>query len=70
MEDCLILLCSDGLCDNDFLEENWAEHLEPLISGDADLQSGLFKLVDLANEHNGHDNITAVLLRIKLKPDF
>ena len=69
-EDCLILLCSDGLSDNDFIEENWKEHLEPLISGDAALQSGLFKLIDLANQHNGHDNITAVLLRIKLKPDF
>ncbi|MEY4517478.1 MAG: hypothetical protein RLZZ499_77, partial [Cyanobacteriota bacterium] len=23
-----------------------------------------------ANEHNGHDNITAILLRIKLKPDL
>ncbi|MEL6500133.1 MAG: serine/threonine phosphatase [Cyanobacteria bacterium J06623_1] len=69
-EDCLILLCSDGLSDNDFIEDNWLEHLEPLISSDANLQDGLFKLIDLANEHNGHDNITAVLLRIKLKPDF
>ena len=69
-EDCLILLCSDGLSDNDFIEENSKQYLEPLIGTDANLQNGLFKLVDLANEHNGHDNITAVLLRIKLKPDL
>ena len=69
-EDCLILLCSDGLADNNFIEDSWQQHLEPLIATDADLQNGLFKLVDLANKHNGHDNITAVLLRIKLKPDF
>jgi protein phosphatase len=69
-EDCLILLCSDGMSDNDFIEKNWSQHLEPLISSQANLQDGLFKLVDLANEHNGHDNITAILLRIKLKPDF
>ena len=69
-EDCLLLLCSDGLSDNDFVEQNWSEHLEPLISSDANLQKGLFKLIDLANEHNGHDNITAILLRIKLRPDF
>jgi protein phosphatase len=68
-EDCLILLCSDGFSDHDFIEENYSQHLEPLIRGDANLQDGLFNLVDLANEHNGHDNITAVLLRIKLKPD-
>ncbi len=69
-EDCLLLLCSDGLSDNEFIEQHWSEYLEPLISSGADLQDGLFKLIDLANEHNGHDNITGILLRIKLKPDF
>ena len=69
-EDCLILLCSDGLSDNEFIEQNWFEHLEPLISSDSNLQDGLFKFVDLADRHNGHDNITAILLKIKLKPDL
>ena len=69
-EDCLILLCSDGLSDNDLLEKNWQEYLEPLISSGSDLQDGLFNLVNFANEYNGHDNITAVLMRIKLKPNF
>lgn len=69
-DDCLILLCSDGLSDNQFIEQNWCEHLKPLISASADLHQGLFDFVNLANEHNGHDNITAVLLRIKLKPDL
>ena len=69
-EDCLLLLCSDGLCDNDLLEQNWQEHLEPLIASDRDLQAGLFDLVNFANEYNGHDNITAVLVRVKLKPDL
>ena len=69
-EDCLILLCSDGFCDHEFVELNWKKHLYPLISSDANLQKGLFELVHLADEHNGHDNITAVLLRIKLKPDL
>ena len=69
-EDCLILLCSDGLSDNEFIDSHWSQYLKPLISSDANLQDGLFKLIDIANEHNGHDNITAVLLRIKLEPDF
>jgi len=69
-EDCLLLLCSDGLSDNEFIEQHWSEYLEPLISSSVNLQDGLFELIDLANKHNGHDNITAVLLRIKLKPDF
>ena len=69
-EDCLLLLCSDGLCDNNLLEKNWQQYLKPLISSSANLQEGLFELVNFANEHNGHDNITAILVRIKLKPDF
>ena len=69
-EDCLLLLCSDGLCDNNLLEEHWQEYLEPLIRSESDLQKGLFELVNFANEYNGHDNITAILVRVKLKPDF
>ncbi|MEL6437785.1 MAG: serine/threonine phosphatase [Cyanobacteria bacterium J06621_8] len=69
-EDCLLLLCSDGLSDNELLEQYWSEYLEPLISSRVNLQEGLLRLIDLANEHNGHDNITAVLLRIKLHPEF
>ena len=69
-EDCLILLCSDGLSDNEFIEQNWSQYLKPLIESGANLQSGLFEFIELANEHNGHDNITAILLRIKLKPNF
>lgn len=69
-EDCLLLLCSDGLSDNELLEQNWKKYLEPLISSSSDIQEGLFELVNFANEHNGHDNITAILVRIKLKPDF
>ncbi|MGL5794328.1 MAG: serine/threonine phosphatase, partial [Waterburya sp.] len=69
-EDCLLLLCSDGLSDNDLLENHSEEYLEPLISSGSDLQAGLFKLINLANEYNGHDNITAILVKIKLKADF
>ena len=67
-EDSLILLCSDGLCDHNLLESHWQTYLSPLISSSANLDDGLFKLIDFANQYNGHDNITAVLLRIKLKP--
>lgn len=69
-EDCLLLLCSDGLSDNSLLEKHWEIYLKPLISSSADLQSGLFKLIDFADRYNGHDNITGILLRIKLQPNF
>jgi protein phosphatase len=69
-EDCLLLLCSDGLCDNQLLEKHWETYLQPLISSSADVQSGLFQLIDFADRYNGHDNITGILLRIKLQPNF
>ncbi|MBE9170177.1 serine/threonine phosphatase [Pleurocapsales cyanobacterium LEGE 06147] len=67
-EDTLLLLCSDGLCDRNLVENYWQTHLAPLISSSADLQEGLFQLIDLANNYNGHDNITGILVRIKLRP--
>lgn len=70
VEDTLFLLCSDGLSDNDLLERNYATHIEPLLSSRADLEEGIAKLMNLANNQNGHDNITTILVRVKLKPNL
>ncbi|HEY9690453.1 MAG TPA: serine/threonine phosphatase [Coleofasciculaceae cyanobacterium] len=69
-EDALLLLCSDGLSDNDLIETHWQTHLAPLISSRANLDQGVSQLVDLANQHNGHDNITALLIRAKVQPNM
>ena len=69
-EDTLLLLCSDGLCDNDLIENNWQTHLQPLLSSRANLEQGVNELIELANQYNGHDNITAVLVRAKVRPDL
>jgi protein phosphatase len=67
-EDTLFTLCSDGLTDNELLEENAMSYLEPLLSSQSSLDEGVNQLVDLANEYNGHDNITVILVRVKLRP--
>ncbi len=69
-EDTLFVLCSDGLSDNDLIETHWQTHLAPLLSSRANLDQGILQLIDLANEHNGHDNITAILIRVKVRPNF
>ncbi len=69
-EDTLLLLCSDGLCDNQLLENNWQTYLSPLISSKTNLDEGLIQLIDLANQVNGHDNITGILIRIKVQPNL
>lgn len=67
-EDALFLLCSDGLSDNELLEQYSASHVEPMLSSQAVLETELHRLVELANQHNGHDNITVVAVRIKMRP--
>ncbi|MEH2069193.1 MAG: serine/threonine phosphatase [Nostoc sp.] len=69
-EDTLLVLASDGLSDNDLLETHWQTHLEPLLSSGANLERGVTELIDLANQYNGHDNITAILIRAKVRPNL
>ncbi len=65
-EDTLLLLASDGLTDNQLLEHHWITNVAPLLSPSSNLQHGVDRLIDFANEYNGHDNITALVVRAKL----
>jgi protein phosphatase len=67
-EDMLLILVSDGLSDNDCLETHWQTHLQPLLSSSSNLGVGIQNLIELGNEHNGHDNLTAILVRVKVGP--
>ncbi|MBP0006951.1 MAG: serine/threonine phosphatase [Roseofilum sp. Belize BBD 4] len=69
-QDSLLLLSSDGLTDNDLVEKHVGTHIEPLMSSRVNLERGVSDLIDLANEHNGHDNITVVLVRAKVRPNL
>lgn len=69
-EDGVLLLCSDGLSDNDLLELHYQSHLEPLLDQRTNLEQGVNQLIDLANQHNGHDNITAIAVRVKVRPNL
>lgn len=69
-EDTLFLLCSDGLSDNNLIEQHVQTHIEPLISSKTNLDRGVAQLIDLANQCNGHDNITAIAIRAKVRPNL
>jgi protein phosphatase len=69
-EDTLFLLCSDGLSDNELLEEYQETHIQPMLSSRNNIEAGVIQLIDLANEYNGHDNITAIAVRMKVKPNM
>ncbi len=65
-EDTLLILASDGLTDNDLLETHWQNTLEPLFNPQADLNQGVAELIELGNKRNGHDNITAIIIRAQV----
>jgi serine/threonine protein phosphatase PrpC len=62
----LFLLCSDGLCDNEIVESRWQD-LIPLLSLDSDLKTGVKSLVQLGNDLNGYDNISAILVHCQVE---
>ncbi|MGB7521989.1 MAG: protein phosphatase 2C domain-containing protein, partial [Spirulinaceae cyanobacterium] len=60
-EDGLLLLCSDGLSDNDLIEQYWQDFAPDAIAGKVSLDEVAQNLINLANEKNGHDNTTISL---------
>lgn len=64
-EDCVFLLCSDGLSDFDLVEQCWEEIL-PILDGKLDLATATKQLVEIGNTHNGHDNITVALVHCQV----
>ncbi|PZV16110.1 MAG: serine/threonine protein phosphatase [Leptolyngbya sp.] len=65
-EECLFLLCSDGLSDNDLIEEHWQTLLLPVLEGTVDISTAVRQLVAIANQQNGHDNVTVGLLHCRV----
>lgn len=60
-EDGVLLLCSDGLSDNNWVEKSWRQHIIPLLTGKISLEDAVQHWINLANEKNGHDNTSVVL---------
>lgn len=65
-EDGVLLLCSDGLSDNGQVEESWATVMEDLFKGQRSLAATAKAWLDLANQKNGHDNVSVVLLHCQV----
>ncbi|MEO0946570.1 MAG: protein phosphatase 2C domain-containing protein [Cyanobacteria bacterium J06641_5] len=67
-EDCVFLLCSDGLSDYDRVEQYWERELLPVLAGKIALEKTSRRLVALADRVNGHDNTTVSLVHCQF-PD-
>lgn len=66
-EDCIFLLCSDGLSDYDRVEEYWDMVLLPAVNGSLKEADAVTRLVEISNSQNGHDNVTVALVRCTVK---
>ena len=65
-EDGLLLLCSDGLSDGDRVEQSWETNSRRVLRGEISLEQAVRSWVDLANQKNGHDNTSVVMLRCRV----
>ncbi len=65
-EDCLFLLCSDGLSDKDRIENSWENEILPILNAETDLVTVKNRLMEIANTLNGHDNVTISLLHVRV----
>ncbi|WP_017653145.1 protein phosphatase 2C domain-containing protein [Fortiea contorta] len=66
-EDAVFLLTSDGLSDFDRVEEYWETEILPILTGERDVAAVAPKLIEIANEKNGHDNVTIALVHCQVK---
>lgn len=66
-EDSIFLLCSDGLSDNDRVEQFWDTEILPVLAGKIDLATAAAKLIEIANTQNGHDNVTIGLVYCQVR---
>jgi protein phosphatase len=66
-EDSIFLLCSDGLSDNDRVEESWEAEILPLLDGKTDLLTIGHRLIEIGNTRNGYDNVTVGLIYCQVK---
>ncbi|MFN3925946.1 MAG: PP2C family protein-serine/threonine phosphatase [Pseudanabaenaceae cyanobacterium] len=67
-DECLLLLCSDGLSDYDRVEELYPTHIRPILTDRLSLSNSCQNLINQGNFLNGHDNITVVLMRCQTAP--
>jgi len=61
-EDGLLMLCSDGLSDNQVVEQTWQETTQLVFKGKITLEAAAQAWLNLANQRNGYDNASVVLM--------
>jgi protein phosphatase len=66
-EECIFLLCSDGVSDRDRVDQYWQSEILPVLEGKVDLATACQRTINMANTQNGHDNATVALVHCQVK---
>lgn len=69
-DDGLLLLCSDGLSDNNLVEHTWQDFAVPVLNGAMTVEEAVSSWIALANQLNGHDNTSIVLTHCRVTPEY
>ncbi|MEH1956911.1 protein phosphatase 2C domain-containing protein [Nostoc sp.] len=69
-EDGILLLCSDGLSDNNWVEQSWQDYAIPVLTGQLTIEDAVRNWINLANEKNGRDNTSVVLTYCRVSPEY
>lgn len=64
----VLLLCTDGLSDGDRIEHAWANYIGLIIKDIVSLEAAVASWIELANQKNGHDNTSVVLMHCRITP--
>ena len=65
-EDGVLLLCSDGVSDNNWVEKSWRAFVPPLLAGETTLEASARDWLEVTSEYNGHDNATLALIECRV----
>ncbi|MDM9582136.1 protein phosphatase 2C domain-containing protein [Nostoc sp. GT001] len=69
-EDGILLLCSDGLSDNNWVEHSWQDYAIPVLTGQMTVEDAVCNWINLANEKNGRDNTSVVMTYCRVSPEY
>lgn len=69
-EDGILLLCSDGLSDHNWVEQSWQDYAIPVLDGRLSVEDAVGDWINLANQKNGHDNTSVVLTLCRVSKEY
>jgi protein phosphatase len=69
-EDGILLICSDGLSDFNWVENSWQDYAIPVLQGQMSIADAVRNWINLANNKNGHDNTSVVITLCRVSQQY